>query len=145
LPGVRAPILALTVAALFAAGCGDDGNDSGGKPVKTATAASFIECFDKPGFEATTPKPREESVLAYQAKSNGYKVEPVNVVEKDMLSPAAFLVFFESPGRAAAAMKELDATSYGEVPPATRGPAVIGYGDKENQAAVSQAIDACIE
>ena len=135
-------MLALALAALLATGCGEKDNDSGGD--KATTAASFVECFDKTAFEAKRPKPREESVLAYQAKSNGYKVEPVNVVEKDMLSPAAFIVFFDSPEKAAAAMKELDAMSYGEVPPVTRGPAVIGYGDKENRAAVEPAINACV-
>ena len=153
---MRASILALALTALFAAGCGDD--EGGGGSYDTpkqetraeqpetggTTAAAFIECFDKPGFEASKPKPREESVLAYQAKSSGYKVEPVNVTEKGKLSPAAFIVFFESPAKAAAAMKDLDAMSYGEVAPVTRGPAVIGYGDKENQAAVDPALKACI-
>ena len=145
---MRASLLALGLAVVLA-GCGDDGGDGGGDQPKPergpTTAAAFIACFDKPGFEARRPKPREESVLAYQAKSSGYKVEPVNVTEKGMLTPAAFLVFFESPQKAAAAMKDLDAMAYGEVPPATRGPAVIGYGDKENKAAVAPAVDACIE
>jgi hypothetical protein len=143
LPGVRASLLALGLAAVLL-GCGDDGGDEPKPEAKRTTAAAFIACFEKPGFDARRPKPREESVLAYQAKSSGFKVEPVNVTERGMLTPAAFLVFFESPERAAAAMKDLDAMAYGEVPPATRGAAVIGYGDKENRAAVGPAIDACI-
>lgn len=147
---MRAALSALAAAALIAAGCGDDGDSGSGgaKPEQPkaggATAASFIECFEKPGYGAKRPKPREESVLAFQAKSNGFKVEPVNVSETGMLTPAAFIVFFESPAKAAEAIEELDATSYGEVPPVTRGPAVIGYGDKESQAAVGAAVDGCI-
>jgi hypothetical protein len=138
-------LLALALVAAIAAGCGDDDSGGGEEPRRDpATAASFIDCFDKPGYEAKKPPAREESVLAYQAKSSGYRVDPVNVTERGQLTPAAFLVFFESAEKAAAAMKELKATSYGEVPPATLGPAVIGYGDKENRAAVEPAIKACI-
>jgi hypothetical protein len=143
LPGVRARLLALLFAAIAAGGCGGDDEPAERTPV---TAATFVECFDKSGFEAKRPAPREESVLAFQARRNGYKVEPVNVTERGMpLSPAAFIVFFESPAKAAEAMEELKAISYGEVPPAVRGPAVIGYGDRENRRAVEPAIDACIE
>lgn len=138
---MRAPVLALGVAALLAAGCGGDEEPAERTP---ATAAGFLECFEKAGYEAKRPAPREESVLAFQARRGGYRVEPVNVTERGMLTPAAFLVFFESPARAKEAMEELGATSYGEVPPATRGPAVIGYGDKENRAAVGPSIDACV-
>lgn len=138
---MRAPLLALAAAALLALGCGGDDEPAEQKP---ATAATFVECFEKAGYEAKRPAPREESVLAFQARQNGYKVEPVNVTERGMLTPAAFLVFFESSEKAKEAMKELKATSYGEVPPAVRGPAVIGYGDRENRAAVGPPIDACI-
>ncbi len=137
-----APMLAL--AALLALGCGgddDNGGDSGGEPV---TATTFLECFDMPGFEAAKPKPREESVLAFQAKQKGYTVEPVNVSKKGMLTPHAFLVFFESEAKAREAMEELKATSYGEVPPQQTGPAVIGYGDTEDRAAVGPAIEECL-
>jgi hypothetical protein len=137
-------LVAVLAMGLIAAGCGDDEEKGGGEP-RAVTAASFVECFDKPGFEAKKPAPREESVLAFQAKSKGYGVEPVNVSETGMLTPAAFLVFFESPEKAKEAMDELDATSYGEVPPATLGPAVIGYGDTEDRAAVEPAIRACVE
>ncbi|HEX8645822.1 MAG TPA: hypothetical protein VF715_02900 [Thermoleophilaceae bacterium] len=139
---MRAPVLVLAVAALVALGCGDDGDEPADR--KPVTAAAFIECFGKAGFEAKRPAPREESVLAFQARREGYRVEPVNVYEGEMITPAAFLVFFESPEKAAEAMKELKATSYGEVAPAVRGPAVIGYGDRENRAAVGPAIDGCV-
>jgi hypothetical protein len=143
LPGVRARLLALGVAALAASGCGGDEEPAERTPV---TAAGFVECFDKAGFEAKRPAAREESVLAFQARRNGYKVEPVNVIERGMtLAPAAFVVFFESPAKATEAMEELKAISYGEVPPVVRGPAVIGYGDRENRRAVEPAVDACID
>ena len=139
--------MAIGVAALLAAGCGEkEENVSATAPqqAKAPGAAGFVECFRKPGFEAKRPAPRQESVLAFQAKAEGYKVEPVNVSERGGVTPAAFIVFFESPEKAREAMEKLDAKSYGEVPPVTRGPAVIGYGDKENRAAVEPAVNACI-
>jgi hypothetical protein len=142
---MRAQIAILAVAALAAAGCGEKDEADPEAKAKPATAAGFVDCFSKPGFEAKAPKAREESVLAFQARSSGYQVEPVNVSEADMITPAAFLVFFESPEKAAEAMKELGAKSFGEVPPVVRGPAVIGFGDKEDRAAVEPAINACIE
>ncbi|MDQ3937034.1 MAG: hypothetical protein M3340_20655 [Actinomycetota bacterium] len=143
---MRPLALLLALIALLAAGCGDDGDGGnggggGGNPV---TAASFLECFDLAGFEAVKPKPREESILAFQAKREGYEVEPVNVSKKGMLTPHAFLVFFESEAKAKEAMEKLKATSYGEVPPQQTGPAVIGYGDAENRAAVEPAIGKCL-
>lgn len=139
----RVPTIALVALAL--AGCGDDEGGGDGGEEKQATASSFIECFEKPGFEAVKPKPREESVLAYQAKSNGYEVEPVNVQEPGALVPHAFIVFFASPEKATEAMKELEANALGSVPPQRLGPAVIGYGDEENRAAVEPAIKECVE
>lgn len=142
---MRARLLAIGLAALAAAGCGGDEKEEPAERTP-ATAAGFVECFDKAGFEAKRPAPREESILAFQARREGYKVEPVNVIEGKMsLSPAAFIVFFESPVKASEAMEKLKAMSYGEVPPVVRGPAVIGYGDEENRRAVEPAIDACIE
>jgi hypothetical protein len=143
LPGVRAPVIALAAAAALALGCGE--KDEPAAEREPVTAATFVECFEKPGYEAKRPKPREESVLAFQARRSGYRVEPVNVTERGMLTPAAFLVFFTGPEEAKRAMEELKAMSYGEVPPVTRGPAVIGYGDRENRAAVEPAVNACVE
>jgi hypothetical protein len=140
--GPLAPILATTV--LLAAGCGGGDDNGGGDSGKPVTAAGFVECFDLAGFEAARPKPREESVLAFQAKQEGYSVEPVNVSKKGMLTPHAFLVFFESETKAREAMEELKATSYGDVPPQQTGPAVIGYGDTEHRAAVAPAIEECL-
>ena len=135
-PGLAALALAL---ALLAIGCGgDEGGDDG-----PATASQFVDCFDLAGFEAVRPKPREESVLAFQAKRKGYEVEPVNVTKAGMLTPHAFLVFFESPAKAKEAMEELGASSLGSVPPQQRGAAVIGYGDDENRRAVEPAIGEC--
>ncbi|HEX8052720.1 MAG TPA: hypothetical protein VF517_06985 [Thermoleophilaceae bacterium] len=136
-------LAALVLAALALASCGGNGgggNGGGGTP----TATSFIDCFDLAGFEAMKPKPREESVLAFQAKSKGYAVEPVNVQKEGMLTPHAFLVFFASAAKAREAMKELNATAYGDVPPQQRGPAVIGYGDEEDRTAVEPAIAGCL-
>jgi hypothetical protein len=134
--------LAILVLAAALAGCGgDDGGDGGGD---APTAASFVECFDLAGYEAAKPKPREESILAFQAKREGYAVEPVNVAKTGMLTPHAFLVFFESPDEAREAMEKLGATSFGEVPPQQLGPAVIGYGDDENRRAVEPAIRECL-
>jgi hypothetical protein len=73
-------------------------------------------------------------VLAFQAKQKGYTVQPVNVTGAEKLVPAAFIVFFESPEKAAEAVKELKATSLGGVGVVTRGPAVIGYTDEEERA-----------
>ena len=140
-------LLVLTLAALLAAGCGDD--DSGGDKPKpepkatSATAASFIDCFDRSGYTAKRPPPREESVLAFQAKQEGFKVEPVNVTGAEKLVPAAFLVFFESGAKAAEAVKDLKATSLGGMGVVTRGPAVIGYTDEEERAEVEPAVDRC--
>jgi hypothetical protein len=138
---VRRPLLPIALLALALAGCGGDDENGDAKP---ATAASFIECFEKPGFEAVEPKPREESVLAFQAKAKGYAVEPVNVQEDGALTPHAFIVFFESGEKATEAMKELRASSLGSVAPQKLGPAVIGYGDEENRAAVEPAIEDCL-
>lgn len=139
---MRAPVLALLATVVLGAGCGDGDDEPERPPV---TAPGFLECFDKAGYEAKKPAAREESVLAFQARREGYRIEPVNVSERGMLTPAAFLVFFESGAKATEAMEELKATSYGEVPPVVRGPAAIGYGDRENRAALEPAIDACIE
>ena len=141
---MRSRLLVVPILLLALAGCGGDGGGSDGGEERTAGASGFIECFDKPGFEAVRPKPREESVLAYQAKSEGYKVEPVNVQQKGQLTPHAFIVFFESAEKATEAMKALNANSLGSVPPQRLGPAVIGYGDEENRAAVEPAIKRCI-
>ena len=143
-------LLVLTLAAVLAAGCGDDDSGGGDEPKpapkpSAATAASFIKCFDKSGYSAKRPPPREESVLAYQAKQEGYKTEPVNVTGAQKLVTAAFIVFFENGDRAAAAVKELKATSLGGVGVVTRGPAVIGYTDEEERAEVEAAVNACIE
>jgi len=142
---MRSPVLALALAALLTAGCG--GDSGGGEPPKkdAVTAPAFLECFDRSGYEAKKPAPREESVLAFQAKQKGYRIEPVNVTGDDKLVPAAFLVFFESGEKAAEAIEELKATSFGGVPIATRGPAVIGYTDEEERALVEPAINGCIE
>ena len=143
---MRTPSLGLLLAIVAAAGCGGDDGGAGEEPKRPpATASAFTGCFKKAGYEAKRPAPREESVLAFQARREGFKVDPVNVGEPGSFSPAAFLVFFESPEKAAQAMEELKAKSYGEVPPVTRGPAVIGYGDRESRAAVEPAINACIE
>ena len=135
-------LLVLPLVLLAPAACGDD---EGGGGENAVTASGFIQCFAKPGFEAVKPKPREESVLAFQAKSKGYEVEPVNVQEAGALTPHAFIVFFESGEKATEAMEELDASSIGSVPPQRLGPAVIGYGDEENRKAVEPAIRECIE
>src|SRR5688572_1095391 len=126
-------LLVLTLAVLLTAGCGDDDSGGGGgdkpKPepkATSATAASFIDCFDRSGYTAKRPPPREESVLAFQAKQKGFKVEPVNVTGAEKLVPAAFLVFFETGAKAAEAVKELKATSLGGMGVVTRGSAVIG-------------------
>ncbi len=128
----------LTIAVLALAGCGGDGGE------EAPTAAGFVKCFDLAGFEAAKPAPREESVLAFTARREGYDVEPVNVSKRGMLTPHAFLVFFDSADEAEKAMKELNATAFGEVPPQRIGPAVIGYGDAENRAAVGSAIRKCL-
>ena len=128
------PLLAVVALAGCGGGSGDDG----------PTAGSFIECFDRAGFTAAKPKPREESILAFQARREGYDVGAVSVSKSGMLTPHAFLVFFESEDEARRAMDELNATSFGEVPPQQRGPAVIGYGDAENRAAVGPAIGKCL-
>ena len=133
--------LAILALVALPAGCGGDEGGGGGD---SPTAASFVDCFELAGFEAKRPAPREESVLAFQAKQRGYDVEPVNVSKSGMLSPHAFLVFFESEEKAKEAMEELNATSFGSVPPQQRGPAVIGYGDEENRAAVEPAIRKCL-
>lgn len=132
--------VAVLVVAVLAAGCGGNGG-GGGQPTD---AASFVECFRLAGFEAKRPAPREESILAFQAKREGYEVEPVNVSQPGMLTPHAFLVFFESEEKAREAMEKLGATSLGEVAPQRRGPAVIGYGDSENRAKVEPAISECV-
>ena len=137
----RRPATALLLALALLAGCGGGGDGGGGD---TPTAASFVDCFELAGFTAAKPKPREESVLAFQAKRSGYDVEPVNVSKSGMLTPHAFLVFFESADEADRALKELNATSLGEVPPQRRGPAVIGYGDEESRAAVGSAVEDCL-
>jgi hypothetical protein len=131
--------------ALALAGCGgDDDGEGGGGGGKAPTAASFLDCFELAGFEAAKPKPREESILAFQAEQKGYAVEAVNVSKAGMITPHAFMVFFASADKAKEAMKELDANSLGEVPPQQLGPAVIGYGDQENRAAVEPAIRECL-
>ena len=137
---MRAPLTVLTAAALIAAGCG--GDDPSER--KAVTAAAFVKCFEKEGYRAERPGPREESVLAFQARRSGYRVEPVNVTERGKFTPAAFLAFFRSPKEAKEAMKELEAMSYGEVPPVISGPVVIGYGDREDRAAVEPAVNACV-
>ena len=140
-------LLAFALAALLAAGCGDDysGDDGNDKPKKApATASSFIACFDTSGYTAKKPAPREESVLAFQAKQKGFKVEPVNVTGAQKLVPAAFLVFFETPEKAAEAVKALKATSLGGMGVVTRGPAVIGYTDEEERARVEPTVNRCI-
>lgn len=140
-------LLALALVAALAAGCGDDDSGPGGgeEPKRdTATAASFVDCFERPGYSAKRPPPREESVLAFQAKQKGFKVEPVNVTGAEKLVPAAFLVFFESGEKAAEAVKELKATSLGGMGVVTRGPAVIGYTDEEERAEVEPAVNACV-
>ncbi|HEX8745419.1 MAG TPA: hypothetical protein VF712_20000 [Thermoleophilaceae bacterium] len=140
---MRSLFLALALAALVAGGCGD-GDSGGGQPErKPVTAASFVACFDRAGYTAKKPAPREESVLAFQAKQKGYRVEPVNVTGAEELVPAAFLVFFESPQKAGEAIKELKATSLGGVGIVTRGPVVIGYTDEEERALVEPAINRC--
>ena len=136
---MRTPLVAIAVLALALAGCGDGG---GGEDAPTA--AGFVDCFELAGFEAAKPKPREESILAFQAKRKGYEVEAVNVSKRGMLTPHAFMVFFESAEEARKAMEELNAQSFGEVPPQRLGPAVIGYGDEENRAAVERAIRGCL-
>ena len=145
---MRSALLALTLAAIVAAGCGDDDSGGGGgeAPKKdAATAASFVECFEAEGYTAKPPPPREESVLAFQAKQEGYKVEPVNVTGAEKLVPAAFMVFFETGAKATEAVKELKATSLGGVAVVTRGPAVIGYTDEEERKQVEPAINRCVE
>jgi hypothetical protein len=134
-------LVAIAVVVLALPGCGDEG---GAREDDAPTAAGFADCFDLPGFEAAKPKPREESVLAFQARREGYDVEAVNVSKRGMLTPHAFLVFFESAEQAERAMEDLNATSFGEVPPQRLGPAVIGYGDGENRAAVEPAIRKCL-
>jgi hypothetical protein len=138
---VRVPLAAACLAALALAGCGGDGGGGGGK---APTASAFVDCFELAGHVAARPKPREESILAFQAKRAGYEVEPVNVTKSGMLTPEAFLVFFESESKAREAMEELGATSFGEVPPQRVGPAVIGYGDDESRRAVEPAIRDCL-
>jgi len=140
--GVRHRLLAIALLGLVLGACG--GSDDGGGDPEGPTAGGFVECFDLAGFEAVRPKPREESILAFQAKRDGYEVEPVNVSKKGILTPHAFLVFFASEDEAEKAMKELNATSFGEVPPQRLGPAVTGYGDDENRAAVEPAIRKCL-
>jgi hypothetical protein len=145
---VRTRLLALALAALVAGGCGDDDSGGGGadEPKKdAATATSFIDCFKAEGYTAKKPAPREESVLAFQAKQEGYKVEPVNVTGAEALVPAAFLVFFEGPEKAAEAVKELKATSLGGMGVVTRGAAVIGYTDEEERKAVEPGVNGCVE
>jgi hypothetical protein len=140
--GMWTRLVTSALAVLALGGCGDE---EGGGDAEPVTAASFVDCFEKPGFQAVRPKPREESVLAFQAKSKGYEVEPVNVQEAGALVPHAFIVFFESGEKATEATEELRANSLGPVPPQRLGPAVIGYGDEENRAAVEAAIRRCIE
>ena len=146
---MRTRLLALALAALVAGGCGDDDSGGGGadepKKKDAATATSFIGCFKAEGYTAKKPAPREESVLAFQAKQEGFKVEPVNVTGAEALVPAAFLVFFESPEKAAEAVKELKATSLGGMGVVTRGPAVIGYTDEEERRAVEPGVNACLQ
>jgi hypothetical protein len=134
--------LALIAVAAVAAGCGSD--DGGGGGDSGPSAASFVDCFELAGFEAVKPKPREESVLAFQAKREGYALEPVNVSKKGMLTPHAFLVFFASEDEAKEAMEKLNATSFGDVAPQQRGPVVIGYGDAQNRREVERAINGCL-
>ena len=131
---------AAALAALALASCGGDEGGGGERP----TTGSFVDCFDLAGFTAAEPKPREESVLAFQARQKGYEVEAVNVSKSGMLTPHAFMVFFESEDRAREAMEELNATSFGDVPPQRRGPVVIGYGDAEDRAAVGRSIESCL-
>lgn len=140
---MRSLFLALALAALVAGGCGGDDSGGGQPERKPVTAASFVGCFDRAGYTAKKPPPREESVLAFQAKQKGYRVDPVNVTGAEELVPAAFLVFFESPEKAAEAIKELKATSLGGVGIVTRGPVVIGYTDEEERALVEPAINRC--
>ena len=136
---MRPRLAAIAVLGLALAGCGDDGG-GGDAP----TAAGFVDCFELSGFAAAEPKPREESVLAFQARQKGYDVEAVNVSKKGMLSSHAFMVFFASADDARKAMKELNAIAFGDVPPQQLGPAVVGYGDEENRAAVEPAIRKCL-
>ena len=136
---MRARLVSIAVLALALAGCGDDGAGE-----EAPTAAAFADCFGLAGYEAAPPAPREESILAFLAAREGYDVEAVNVSKRGMLTPHAFLVFFESADEAERAMRELNATSLGEVPPQRVGPAVIGYGDEENRAAVEPAIRDCL-
>lgn len=132
-PSAMSPLPGRLPVTLALAGCGD-----------APTAAGLVDCFDLAGFEAAEPKPREESVLAFHARRKGYDVEPVKVSKSGMLTPYAFLVFFESSTKAREAMEELGATSFGEVPQQQRGPAVIGYGDKENRKGVQATIEDCL-
>ena len=138
----RALLPVVAAAALLAAGCSGDANTADGG--ETPSAGSFVGCFDLAGFEAKVPPPREESILAFQAKRSGYEVEPVNVSKNGMLTPHAFLVFFESEERAKQAIADLKATSLGEVPPQQRKNVVIGYGDEENRRTVEPAINRCV-
>jgi hypothetical protein len=141
LPGVRARLTTTALLALALAGCGGEGGGGDGDP---PTASGFVDCFDLAGYDAARPKPREESVLAFQAKRKGYDVEAVNVSKQGMLTPHAFMVFFKTEDEARNAMEELNATAFGDVPPQQVGPAVIGYGDAENRAAVEPAIRKCL-
>jgi hypothetical protein len=133
----------LVLVAVALAGCGDD-EGGGGDNGKPGSAGAFVECFELDGFDAARPKPREESLLAFQARRKGYDVEPVNVVQAGSITPHAFLVFFASDAKAKEAMDELDATAYGPERPQVRGPVVIGYGDVQNRAAVEPAIAKCL-
>jgi hypothetical protein len=144
---VRVLLTTIALLTLALAGCGDDGGGGGGGGgggEQAPPAAEFIECFDLAGFEAVEPKPREESVLAFQAKQEGYDVQAVNVSNKGVLSPHAFMVFFKSADEARKAMDELNATSFGVVPPQRIGSVVLGYGDAENRTAVEPAIKKCL-
>jgi hypothetical protein len=141
-PPMRSRTTALLVAALLAAGCGDD--EQGEPERRPVTAASFLDCFQRDGYAAERPGPRQESVLAFQAKQKGFRVEPVNVTGEQKLVPAAFLVFFESGAKAADAVKALEATSLGGQGVVTRGPAVVGYTDQEERAAVEPAVNRCL-
>ena len=146
---MRSRVTALLAAALLAAGCGGDDGGGGGAEKeperKPATAESFLGCFEQSGYKARRPPPREESVLAFQAKQKGFKTEPVNVTGSGKLVPAAFIVFFDSAEKAGQAVRELKATALGGVGVVTRGPAVIGYTDAEERAAVEPAVNRCIE
>jgi hypothetical protein len=147
----RVVALVALLACLALAACGGDeegGQPAADKPKAPAgsgpAAKAFLGCYDQAGYRARRANRTEQSVLSFQARNKGYDVVPVNVYKGEMITPTAFLVFFASPDKAKQAMKELDATAFGSVPPVQRGPAVIGYGDKENRTAVGRTVEGCV-